>query len=69
MINKMLEPFTQFDMRLSRNYDGAGMGLSIAKSLAEIMDGTLEIDSEVDKGTNVTVTLPEQSRPKDNKND
>ena len=44
---------------------GWGLGLSISKSLVELHGGRLEIVSEVDKGTTVTVTLPRGDLPPD----
>jgi signal transduction histidine kinase len=53
-----LEPFRQLDGALSRRFEGAGLGLSIAKSLAELHGGTLRIQSAVGEGTIVTIALP-----------
>jgi PAS domain S-box-containing protein len=53
-----LEPFRQLDGSLARRFEGAGLGLSIAKSLAELHGGTLSIDSAVGAGTAVTLALP-----------
>lgn len=57
-IENALAPFTQLDSELNRQYEGTGLGLSLAKLLTELHGGTLEIESELDKGTTVTVTLP-----------
>ena len=54
----VLEPFRQVDNTLSRRYEGAGLGLPLAKSLTELHGGSLEIDSVVGHGTTVRVRLP-----------
>lgn len=56
-----LEPFRQVDNSLSRRHEGAGLGLPIAKALAEMHDGSLHIDSIPGQGTLVTVILPVNS--------
>ena len=53
-----LEPFRQLDGSLARRFEGAGLGLSIAKSLVELHGGTLAIESAVGAGTTVTIALP-----------
>ena len=53
-----LEPFGQVDSTLARKYEGAGLGLPIAKQLAELHGGTLAIESALGVGTTVTVFLP-----------
>jgi signal transduction histidine kinase len=53
-----LEPFRQIDNTLARRFEGAGLGLSIAKALVELHGGTLAIKSSVGIGTTVTVALP-----------
>ena len=53
-----LAPFGQVDTRLARRYEGTGLGLPLAKALAELHDGKLEISSARGKGTSVTITLP-----------
>ncbi|NUB07256.1 hypothetical protein FW320_13850 [Azospirillum sp. Vi22] len=51
-------PFTQFNDAHSRRYAGTGLGLHIAKSLAEQHGGSLDVDSQPDVGTTVTIRLP-----------
>ena len=53
-----LQPFRQLDGTLARRFEGAGLGLSIAKALVELHGGTLTIDSAVGRGTTVTIALP-----------
>jgi signal transduction histidine kinase len=57
-IPKALERFGQIDSTLSRQYDGTGLGLPLSKRLMELHDGTLEIESAVGAGTNVSITFP-----------
>ncbi len=53
-----LSRFGQVDRRLSRKYAGTGLGLPLAKHLAELHSGTLAIESTVNIGTTVTVWFP-----------
>jgi PAS domain S-box-containing protein len=55
---RVFEPFTQIDSSLSRNFDGVGLGLSIARHLARAHGGELEIDGAPRRGTTVRFTLP-----------
>lgn len=48
---QIFEPFTQGESSSSRRYGGAGMGLSIAHRLAELMQGHLRVDSEPGVGS------------------
>jgi len=57
-IPKALTPFGQIDSRLGRRFDGTGLGLPLAKAMAEAHGGTLVLDSKVAIGTTVTVRLP-----------
>ncbi|HTQ33630.1 MAG TPA: ATP-binding protein [Stellaceae bacterium] len=57
-IPRALQPFGQVDNSLSRPHGGTGLGLPLARRLIELHGGTMTIDSEVGKGTTVTVVLP-----------
>ncbi len=57
-IPRALERFGQIDSTLARKYEGAGLGLPLAKHLIELHGGSLKIESTVGAGTTVTVTLP-----------
>jgi PAS domain S-box-containing protein len=52
------DPFSQTHSDPHKTQIGTGLGLSIVKSLVEVHDGILNIESEVGKGTTVAVTFP-----------
>ena len=57
-IERAFVPFAQLDDSLSRQFDGPGLGLSLARLLVELHDGRIEIDSAPGVGTTATITLP-----------
>jgi len=57
-IPRVMEPFYQVDGSLARSQEGTGLGLPIAKSLAELHGGTLKLESAVGYGTTARLTLP-----------
>jgi len=59
VIDRLQAPFTQLDARLSRQYEGIGLGLAITRRLIELHGGTLSIQSHVGEGTSVTFHFPD----------
>ncbi len=53
-----MEPFRQIEGSHSRNAGGVGLGLPLVRALAELHGGTARLESTVDVGTLVTITLP-----------
>ena len=51
-------PFEQIEDALSRRNGGVGLGLTIVKSLLELHNGTIEIDSDQGRGTRVAISWP-----------
>ncbi|HAA91560.1 MAG TPA: hypothetical protein DCE33_03885, partial [Rhodospirillaceae bacterium] len=61
-VNFVLAPFTQRNAVETASEGGTGLGLPIVKSLVELHDGTIDIESELGKGTTVTLTFPEPTK-------
>ena len=59
-IPKAFERFRQVDGSLSRKYEGAGLGLPLAKQLMEAHGGTLELESTLHVGTTATMVFPHE---------
>lgn len=60
----IFEKFTQADSSINRKFGGTGLGLSISKAFAEMMHGTITVDSVEGKGSTFTVHLPLRLRRK-----
>jgi len=56
-LQKIFESFTQADSSTTRKYGGTGLGLTISRSLAELMGGYLTVESEPAKGSVFTLHL------------
>ncbi|AEH00790.1 hybrid sensor histidine kinase/response regulator [Lacinutrix sp. 5H-3-7-4] len=57
-INNLFNSFGQMRLNDKRSFGGVGLGLSITKHLIDLFKGSIEIDSEENRGTSVTVSLP-----------
>jgi PAS domain S-box-containing protein len=54
----IFEPFRQIDGSMTRIHSGTGLGLTIVQRLTELMDGKIELESQVGQGSSFTVLLP-----------
>ncbi|HKK34257.1 MAG TPA: PAS domain-containing protein, partial [Desulfomicrobiaceae bacterium] len=59
----LFDAFVQGDDRYSRNHQGAGLGLSIVKTLTRLMNGTLTVESTEGEGSTFYITIPFENAP------
>jgi signal transduction histidine kinase len=66
-LEQIFEPFWQVEQQRSRSKEGAGLGLNVARRLARLMGGDVEVSSETGGGTRFLVRLPApESEPQRN---
>ena len=59
-LDTIFSSFSRVNKKKNKNVEGTGLGLTITKSLIEIMGGTISVESEYKKGSTFTVTLPQK---------
>jgi len=57
-VERIFEPFERVNNSTISGIEGTGLGMSIVKRLVDAMNGSIDIQSAVGKGTTVTITLP-----------
>jgi PAS domain S-box-containing protein len=57
-LDEVVKPFVQVDSAHQRRQSGTGLGLPIVKSLTDLSGGTFRLESELGRGTTVTLHLP-----------
>lgn len=56
-LRDVYEPFSRERLTKQTDFDGVGLGLTIAKQLVDFMNGDIKIESQLDKGTTVIVSV------------
>ncbi|NES23631.1 MAG: response regulator, partial [Symploca sp. SIO3E6] len=57
-LGRIFESFEQADGSISREYGGSGLGLAVTRQLVQLHGGEVQVESELDKGSKFTFTLP-----------
>ncbi len=57
-LSRLAQPFEQVESQHSKSTQGSGLGLALTKSLIELHEGSLELESAPGEGTTVSFTLP-----------
>ena len=57
-LKRLAQPFEQIESQHSKTQQGTGLGLALTKSLVEMHEGALEMESQPGEGTTVSFTLP-----------
>jgi signal transduction histidine kinase/CheY-like chemotaxis protein len=55
---RIFQDFTQIDSALQRRVKGTGLGLPLCRKLADLLGGTVHVDSEIGRGSTFTLSLP-----------
>lgn len=58
---RLFESFQQLDSKRNRNIEGTGLGLAITRRLLKLMNGTIQVESEYEKGSTFTIEVPQRS--------
>lgn len=59
-MGKLFSSFQQVNSKRNRNIEGTGLGLAISKQLIELMNGTISVESEYEKGTTFSFEIPQK---------
>ncbi|MDR1165537.1 MAG: response regulator [Deltaproteobacteria bacterium] len=59
-IAKLFSAYNQVDTKSNRMIEGTGLGLSIAKRMAQMMDGTIDVESDYGVGSTFTATIKQR---------
>jgi PAS domain S-box-containing protein len=62
-LDEIFEPFFQADSRISRRYNGTGLGLTLAKKFVEQHCGCIRVESQLGHGTTIEIELPRVPEP------
>lgn len=59
-MDKLFTKFERLDVEINSTVSGTGLGLTITKKLVDIMNGSIDVESEEGKGTKFIVNIPQK---------
>lgn len=59
-MEKIFQSFQQVDSKRNRNIEGTGLGLAISKQLLALMNGSIQVESQYEKGSKFSFSLPQK---------
>ncbi|MCL2388549.1 MAG: ATP-binding protein, partial [Defluviitaleaceae bacterium] len=59
-LDALFDEYSRFHAQETRFEPGSGLGMPITNNLIKMMDGTIAVDSQLEKGTTVTVVIPQE---------
>ncbi len=60
----IFDGFRQVDDRLTRSYNGVGLGLAITRRIVELLGGEIKVESRQNEGSRFRITWPREARPR-----
>jgi PAS domain S-box-containing protein len=63
-LSYIFDGFRQVDDRLTRSYNGVGLGLAITRKIVELLGGTITVESRQNEGSRFRITWPEEAHPR-----
>ena len=60
----IFDRFRQVDDRLTRSYNGVGLGLAITRRIVELLEGEITVETKQNEGSSFRVTWPREARPR-----
>ena len=58
-LGRLFQRFSQADKTTTRKFGGTGLGLALTRALADLLGGTVTVESALGAGTTFTLTLPD----------
>ena len=60
-LTKLFDEYSRFNVEANRSTEGTGLGMSITKNLLQLMNGSINVESKLGKGSIVTIHLPQRN--------